>query len=91
VGDQPPEKRHFFDKPQNVRLVLRGLFVACGLVLFLDLLDLVLPFELRHAEEPWEGFPGFYAAFGFVACVVLVLLAKRLRGILMRKEDYYDR
>ena len=34
---------------------------------------------------------GFYAVFGFVACVVLVLVAKYiLRPLVMRKENYYD-
>jgi hypothetical protein len=34
---------------------------------------------------------GFYGWFGFVACVALVLIAKQLRRIVMRPEDYYDR
>ena len=37
------------------------------------------------------GNVGFYAVFGFVACVALVLAAKHvLRPIIMRGEDYYD-
>ncbi len=40
---------------------------------------------------PWEEWPQFYAIFGFVACVVLVLIAKYiLRPLVMREEDYYD-
>lgn len=95
---QPPppgEKRHVFDDPRNVRRVLLFLFTVCALVFALDLVDLVLPWlgfhELRHAERSWEGFPGFYAIYGFVACVLLVLAAKQMRKILMRDEDYYDR
>ena len=33
---------------------------------------------------------GFYAGYGFVACVLLVLIAKEMRKLLMRREDYYD-
>jgi hypothetical protein len=33
---------------------------------------------------------GFYSVYGFVACVLLVLLAKEMRKLLIRKEDYYD-
>ena len=34
---------------------------------------------------------GFYAVYGFVACVVLVLVAKYiLRPMVIRKEDYYE-
>jgi hypothetical protein len=34
---------------------------------------------------------GFYAIYGFVACVLLVVIAKELRKLLMRDENYYDR
>jgi hypothetical protein len=39
----------------------------------------------------WESLWGFYAVYGFAACVLLVLLAKQLRKLLKRPEDYYDR
>jgi uncharacterized membrane protein len=39
-----------------------------------------------------EKWPGFYAVFGFVACVILVLISRFvLRPLVMRDEDYYDR
>ena len=38
-----------------------------------------------------EGWFGFYAIYGFIACVLLVLIATQLRKILMRAEDYHDR
>ena len=44
----------------------------------------------RHKVHPWEGLLGFYAVYGFVGCVVLVLVAKWMRTFLMRDEDYYD-
>ena len=37
-----------------------------------------------------EKIPGFYAFYGFIGCVVLVLLATAMRKVLMRDEDYYD-
>ena len=84
-----------FDKPHNVRRVLRTLYAVCIAVFLLDVLDAVLQVaglgDLRHAERFWEGWPGFYAIYGFVACVALVLIAKQLRRVLMRDEDYYDR
>lgn len=96
--DTPPrEQQHVFDKPRNVRRVLVSLFVVCGIVFSLDLLDLVLPMfgieKLRHAhdETRWDFLPGFYAIYGFISCVALVLVAKWLRKFLMREEDYYDR
>lgn len=78
------DKRHIFDEPRNVRRVIQGLLVLCGILLAADFV-----FH-RHVAHPWEETFAFYAIYGFVACVVLVLLAKGLRLIVMRPEDYYD-
>ena len=78
------EKKHIFDNPRNVRRVLWALLATCG---FLFIADFIFH---RHVVHPWEALWGFYALFGFVACVVLVLVAKGMRRYLMRKEDYYD-
>ena len=45
----------------------------------------------RHVIHAWEALPGFYPIYGFIACALLVLIAKQMRKPLMRKEDYYDR
>jgi len=78
------QKTYLFDNPRNVRRVVLGLVGAC---VILAGLDLVLH---RHVTHPWEAMVGFYAVYGFVACVLLVLLAKEMRKVLIRKEDYYD-
>ncbi|MDP7569473.1 MAG: hypothetical protein QF677_06150 [Arenicellales bacterium] len=79
------DKVHIFDKPQNVRRVLWALVAVCIATIGADFV------YHRHIVHPWEGVWGFYAIYGFVACVVLVLVAKELRKLLMRAEDYYDR
>jgi hypothetical protein len=56
---------------------------VCGLSLVLDFV------VHRHVDHPWERLIGFYCVYGFVACVILVLVAKEMRKILMRGEDYY--
>ena len=76
-------KQHLFDNPRNVRFVVRALVVTC---IVLVGLDFVLH---RHASHPWEEVYGFYALYGFVACVLLVLLAKEMRKLVMRDERYY--
>ena len=96
-GDpRPGERKHVFDDPKNVKRVIHGLLIACAIVFALDIVNLVQGLmgwhEWRHEERPWEGLPGFYAVYGFVACVLLVLAARDiLRRIVMRDEDYYDR
>lgn len=84
------EKQHLFDRKENIVRLLKIIFTSC-IVLFL--LDFLFQENLldKHAEFSWEDWPGFYPVFGFVACVMLVLIAKYvLRPIVMRKEDYYD-
>lgn len=79
------DKRGIFDNPKNVKLLLKIFFTACVIIF---LVDLVIS---KHPHFEWEEWTGFYAVFGFVACVILVLVAKYvLRPIVMRKEDYYD-
>jgi hypothetical protein len=80
---QSNQKQHLFDKPRNVSRLLTVLYIICAL---LFILDFILH---RHVTHRWDELTGFYAIFGFVACVALVLIAKQLRKILKRKEDYY--
>ena len=78
------ERKHFFDDPRSVKKVLRVFYVICALLLLADVV------VHRHVVHAWEGVWGFYAGYGFVACVLLVLIAKEMRKLLMRREDYYD-
>jgi hypothetical protein len=83
--DGPQPGQHFFDRPRNVKLVIWGLFTLCGLLVVVDL------FVSVHGVFAWERATGFYAAYGFVACVLLVLVAKHvLRPFAKRDEDYYE-
>jgi hypothetical protein len=80
-----PEKKYLFDNPRNVKILL-GCFYASLVVL------LLIEFLLhKHPHFGWEAWPEFYAVYGFVACVVLVIVAKYfLRPLVKRDEDYYD-
>lgn len=77
-------KRDFFDHPKTVSRLVRGLVVICILLAAIDL------FYHRHSSHPLEEIVGFYALYGFFACVILVLIAKEMRKLLMRSEDYYE-
>ncbi len=79
-----PVYEHLFDNPMNVKRTIYALFAVSGILFVLDF------FVDRHVDHSWEGMFGFYAIYGFVACVILVLVAKELRKVLMRSEDYYD-
>ena len=84
------EKQHLFDNPRNVQRLIRIFFVVCVVILGLDF---VVHRRLSFQEGAFaaEDLFGFYAAYGFVACVFLVLAAKQMRRILMKSEDYYER
>lgn len=74
----------FFDKEKNVNLILYVFYALCAILVILDFV------VHRHIYVYFEELPTFYALYGFVACVALVVLAKLMRLVLMRDEDYYD-
>jgi hypothetical protein len=78
-------KRYWLDERAHVDRLVRGFYAVCALLLLFDL------FVPKHGAFAIEHVFGFYAFFGFVACVTLVLVAKQLRRVLMRPEDYYER
>jgi hypothetical protein len=77
------EPRRFFDKRENTTKVLWIFHALCAALLVIDM------FYHRHTMHAWEDMWGFYAIYGFVACVVLVLVAKQLRKLVMVSERYY--
>lgn len=76
--------KHLFDNPHNVKRILRSLYVICALLFAMDFI------VHRYTMHSWENLWGFYAIYGFVGCVMLVLIAKWMRRFLMRPENYYD-
>jgi hypothetical protein len=46
-------------------------------------------FYHKHVNFAFEHWFGFFAWYGFVCCVALVLLAKQIRKLVKRDEDYY--
>ena len=60
---------------------------------FIALLALSLlaeAFIVKDAHFDAERWFGFHAAYGFIACTALILIAKAL-GVLLKKPDrYYD-
>ena len=78
-------KEGWFDKPGNFKLFLRLFFVSLAVLLIVDF------FVPKHAAFPWEETPCFFAAYGYISCVLLVLVARVLRRFIKRDEDYYDR
>lgn len=73
----------------RLRAVIRLSCIALGLLVLLDAIPgLVNKEEAHTAIERW---PAFWAVFGFVGCVLLIVLSKAFgHAGIMRREDYYD-
>ncbi len=78
------EEQDFFDRPSNIQWILRIFYGICAFLVVIDF------FIHRHIETAAEKLPAFYAIYGFVACVVLVLIANQMRKLLIRDEHYYE-
>ena len=85
-GGKPKEPIGWMDRPDLVKRLFMVFYVLCG-ILFVA--EWILGRETEHAH-PWEWFPLFYVAYGFVSFWFLVLVAKQMRRLLIRSEDYYD-
>ena len=79
------DREYLFDKPRNVNRLLGCFFVSLVILLIVEI------WTHKHPHFPWEGAPEFYAVYGFVSCVALIFIAKVLRFIVRRDEDYYDK
>lgn len=88
------------DDPTTIRKLWLGFIVALALLLVLDpkLLELlgVLPRPEPGSEHMphfiVDGWPGFFAVFGFAGAWLLVMTTKLVIGkLLMRPDTYYDR
>jgi hypothetical protein len=74
---------------KHLRTVVR---LALALLVLLVLIDAIPGIiHKEHAHTAAERLPGFWAVFGFVGCVVLIILSKAFgHAGIMQREDYYD-
>jgi hypothetical protein len=83
-GAEMKKEFDFFDKPKNIKMMRRIFYTTLVVLVALDL------FISKHPEFPMEKIPGFYALYGFIACVLIVAVSKTLGLLLKKKGDYYD-
>lgn len=79
------ETQGWADRPRNRKLVRWSVYLSCLLLVVAEF------FVHRHISTPVERLPAFYAVYGFLALVGVVMAAKGLRRLIMRDEGYYDR
>jgi len=74
----------------HLKTVVRLSLAVLALLVLIDAIPGVV--DKEHAHTSAEHWPGFWAVFGFVGCVVLILLSKAFgHAGIMTREDYYDR
>ena len=80
----PPDRDHWLVRPATIR----GLWVLLAVILTaIVAVQLAFPEKGKFGIDGWFGFA---AGFGFLACVAMVVFAKALGVFLKRKDTYYD-
>ena len=73
----------------RLKTVVRVCLAVLALLVILDAIPGLVDKQQAHTSA--EHWPGFWAVFGFVGCVVLILASKAFgRAGIMQREDYYD-
>ena len=79
----PPGPHHWLAEPRNVRLLWRGFL---GVLVLTVLAEFVVHL---HPVFEIESVFGFFAGYGLLACVAMIVVAKALALILKRPDTYY--
>jgi hypothetical protein len=77
----------YVGNPANASTLKKLSYVGLALVVVADFLV-----HREHAIYIWDKLPGWGAFYGFVSCVIIILVSKFLghQGGIMQGEDYYD-
>lgn len=74
---------------ERQKTLVRLSFGVLALLIVLDAIPAVV--DKHHAHTKMEHLPGFWSIFGFVACVLIIVLSKWYgHAGIMNREDYYD-
>ena len=77
------EADHWLVRRETIRWIWR---VSIAVLVLTVLLQLVIKVKGYFGVDGWIGFG---AAYGFLSCLAMVLVAKGLGLVLKRDEDYY--
>ena len=74
---------------RHLKTVVRLCLALLALLVLVDAIPGLI--DKEHAHTSMEHLPGFWAVFGFVGCVILILVSKWFGHLgIMTREDYYD-
>ena len=73
----------WFTKTKHANKIFLGLTLLCFVLFLADFT------YNKHGHFHIEEIPGFYGAYGFFMFTALILVAKALRLLIKRPENYY--
>jgi len=76
--------KHWLLRAKTIRLLWVGFIVVLAMLVMADL------FLHPHPVVGIDATFGFYAWYGLLTCVAMVLLAKALGMLLKKPDTYYD-
>ena len=77
------DTEHFLTRPRTIRWLWLGLSFVLALTL---LVQLVVYTKGYFIVDGWFGFGAIY---GFISCLIMVLVTKILGALLKRPRNYY--
>lgn len=80
-----PKDDHWLVRPDTIRLLWR---------VFIVILLVAVAVQFATGSDGHfgiDGWIGFGAVYGFLSCLIMVLVAKGLGGFLKRPGDYYSK
>lgn len=75
----------WLDRPENVKRLWRGFLIVLAALVLVEFAVVL------HPHFAVDAVFAFHAWYGFVACAVLILMAKLLGLVLKRPDTYYER
>jgi len=75
---------HWLDRPRNIKILIVASLIVLAVSVLADF------FYESHPHFDVDGWFGFYAWYGFITCVAMVVGAKLLGFLIKRPDDYYD-
>ncbi len=78
------------EDPKRFKIIKRIFYISLILIALIEI-AVVYVLHLEHGHFWFENLPAFGSVYGFISCVLIIVVSKFLgKKWLMKKEDYYD-
>ena len=84
MSTPPDTQLHWLVRPKNIKLLWRGFIGVLVLTVVAEF------FVHLHPHFEIESWFGFHAAYGFIVCLLMIVVAKGLGLLIKRPDTFYD-